>query len=118
MKKKSILSLILLLTVLCGFNSCQDKPFDPIDDDPEYLLCNATGWYDEYIDSNGYPCTQHNTLHSIPTVTAKKPSYAISVIFRETLKNFITLSTGNGMTITTDPFTWNTRMVIIFFSTS
>ena len=40
MKKKSILSLILLLTVLCGFNSCQDKPFDPIDDDPEYLLCN------------------------------------------------------------------------------
>ena len=46
MKKKSILSLILLLTVLCGFNSCQDKPFDPIDDDPEYLLCNATGWYE------------------------------------------------------------------------
>lgn len=64
MKKKSILSLILLLTVLCGFNSCQDKPFDPIDDDPEYLLCNATGWYDEYIDSSGYPCTQHITFYS------------------------------------------------------
>ena len=48
MKKKNILSLIFLLTILCGFNSCEDKPLDPIED-PEYILCNGSGWFDEYF---------------------------------------------------------------------
>lgn len=57
MKTKNILSLILLLTILCGFNSCEDKPFDGIDD-LEYILCNGSGWFEEYTDIDGYLCHQ------------------------------------------------------------
>lgn len=58
MKKKNILSLIFLLTILCGFNSCQDKPLDPIEEDPEYILCNGTGWFRQYRDYDGFDCDQ------------------------------------------------------------
>lgn len=57
MKKKNILSLILLLTIFCGFNSCVDKPLDYVDN-PDYLLCNNRGWYHQYRDDNGYVCEQ------------------------------------------------------------
>lgn len=63
MKKTNILSLIFLLTILCGFNSCVDKPFDHIDD-PEYILCNGAGWWDEYNDVNGYACEQKLVFHT------------------------------------------------------
>lgn len=57
MKTKKIFSLIMLLTILCGFNSCEDKPFDETDN-PDYYLCNGSGWIDTYIDINGYVCDQ------------------------------------------------------------
>lgn len=57
MKTKNILSLILLLTILCGFNSCEDKPLDEVYE-PEYYLCNGSGWIDTYRDINGYICDQ------------------------------------------------------------
>lgn len=63
MKKKNILSLIFLLTILCGFNSCEDKPLDPIED-PEYILCNGSGWFDEYTDIDNFYCTQRLIFHS------------------------------------------------------
>lgn len=63
MKKTNILSLIFLLTILCGFNSCVDKPFDHIDD-PEYILCNGAGWYDDYYDADGLYCEQRLIFHS------------------------------------------------------
>lgn len=63
MKQTNILSLILLLTILCGFNSCVDKPLDPIDN-PEYILCNGSGWWDEYEDVDGYYCEQRLIFHS------------------------------------------------------
>lgn len=63
MKQTNIFSLILLLTILCGFNSCVDKPLGHIDD-PEYILCNGAGWWDEYEDVNGYYCEQRLIFHS------------------------------------------------------
>lgn len=63
MKTKSILSLIVLFAILCGFNSCVDKPFNPIDD-PEYYLCNNRGWIYEYIDTHGFPCSQRLIFYS------------------------------------------------------
>lgn len=63
MKKTNILSLIFLLTILCGFNSCVDKPFDHIDD-PEYILCNGAGWWDDYYDNKGYYCEQRLIFYS------------------------------------------------------
>lgn len=63
MKKTNILSLIFLLTILCGFNSCVDKPFDHIDD-PEYILCNGAGWWDDYYDVDGYYCEQRLIFYS------------------------------------------------------
>lgn len=57
MKTKNILSLILLLTIICGFNSCVDKPFDSTYN-PEYYLCNGSGWFDRYTDRNGFICDQ------------------------------------------------------------
>ena len=62
MKKTNILSLILLLTILCGLNSCVDKPLDPIDN-PEYILCNSAGWWDEYYDAGDY-CEQRLIFYS------------------------------------------------------
>lgn len=55
--KKNIFNLILLLTILCGFNSCVDKPLDPIDN-PEDVLCNGSGWIDSYTDVDGFFCEQ------------------------------------------------------------
>lgn len=57
MKTKNILSLIFLLTIICGFNSCVDKPFDSTYN-PEYYLCNSNGWFDRYTDRNGFVCDQ------------------------------------------------------------
>lgn len=61
--KKNIFNLILLLTILCGFNSCVDKPLDPIDN-PEYILCNNAGWWDDYHDVDGYYCEQRLIFHN------------------------------------------------------
>ena len=65
MKKKNILSLIFLLTILCGFNSCEDKPLDPIED-PEYILCNGSGWFDEYITTQGTQETERKMHKKVP----------------------------------------------------
>ena len=113
MKKKNILSLIFLLTILCGFNSCEDKPLDPIED-PEYILCNGSGWFDEYTDIDNFYCTQR--LFSILTAGAKRLSPAISD-FRMTMKNWNLLFGGNGMT-TTEQFIWNTLTETIFTLTT
>ena len=58
MKKENILSLIFLLTILCGFNSCEDKPLGPIEEEPEDILCNGTGWFRQYRDYDGFDCDQ------------------------------------------------------------
>lgn len=63
MKTKNILSLILLLTILCGFNSCEVRPLDQ-GYDPEYYLCNGRGWIDSYVDRNGYVCDQWLEFYS------------------------------------------------------
>lgn len=63
MKTKNILSLILLLTILCGFNSCEVRPLDQ-GYDPEYYLCNGRGWLDSYIDKNNYPCDQRLVFYA------------------------------------------------------
>lgn len=57
MKKKNILSLIVLITMICGFSSCTDKPLDAAVDS-EFVLCSSSGWFDEYTDINGFFCTQ------------------------------------------------------------
>lgn len=63
MKTKNILSLIVMLTILCGFNSCIDKPIDTAYD-PEYYLCNGRGWIDTYFDDFGYECDQRLVFYA------------------------------------------------------
>lgn len=115
MKKTNILSLIFLLTILCGFNSCVDKPFDHIDD-PEYILCNGAGWYDDYYDVDGLYANKD--LFSIPMAEGKKESYVISAITLVISKNLNINSIGNGMMITLILFIWNMTMGTIFTLTN
>lgn len=105
--KKNIFNLILLLAILCGFNSCVDKPLDPIDN-PEYTLCNNAGWWDEYHDVDGYYCEQR--LISIVMAEEKKALFAITAISPVISKNLNMISIGNGTMTTMDLSIWNIPM--------
>lgn len=58
MMKKNILSLLLLFTALCTFNSCEDDPYYD-DYDLEELLC-LYPWTEWYVDNKG-----QDTYHEV-----------------------------------------------------
>lgn len=62
MIKKNILRLCLLLVVLCGFNSCEDDPWEDGPDSTTLLLCDNL-WEDYFITEDGAECRQTFEFH-------------------------------------------------------
>ena len=57
MIKKNILGFLLLLSVFCLFNSCEDDPYYDGYGWATDALCNNT-WVDFYTNNDGYECEQ------------------------------------------------------------
>lgn len=57
MIKRHLLNIFMLITVLCGFSSCEDDPYYDPYEEATYNLCQAL-WVDQFTTDDGRACTQ------------------------------------------------------------